>query len=98
MKVDQSYQKKDIELTHPSTELSNDKKKKEELQIDGLYPVKKDTLMYSDKDEDTSFDKLEEDSLVKIVMEEEDGFVFIDYNGNMAYIKTEKIKKNKKSH
>ncbi|MGO3018070.1 MAG: hypothetical protein ACTIH2_02850 [Anaerococcus sp.] len=48
--------------------------------------------MYSEKDEKTSFDKLEEDSYVKIIMEEEDGFVFVDYNGNMAYIKTKNIK------
>jgi hypothetical protein len=63
----------------------------EDLQIDGLYPVKKDTLMYSGKDEGTAFDKLEEDSLVKIIMEEEDGYVFVDYNGNQAYIKTKQI-------
>lgn len=50
--------------------------------------------MYTEKDESTSFDKLEEDSYVKIVMEAEDGFVFVDYNGNQAYIKTENIKKD----
>lgn len=50
--------------------------------------------MYSDKDDSTSFDKLEEDSYVKIVMEAEDGYVFVNYNGNRGYIKTENIKKD----
>lgn len=49
--------------------------------------------MYTQKDESTSYDKLDQDSYVKIIMEEEEGFVFVDYNGNKGFIKTEKIKK-----
>lgn len=88
------YESKEITLSHPSVEESLEDKKTDSLQIEGIYPVKKDTLMYTDKDEATAYDKLEENSYVEILMEAEDGFVFVDFHGNQGYIKTDNIKKN----
>lgn len=91
---DGTYEKKNLSLSHISTSQSVNTSGEQEVQIDGVYPVKEGTFMYTDKDESTSFDKLDEDSYVQILMEEEDGFVFVDYYGDKAYIKLENIKKD----
>lgn len=68
--------------------------KTSEFQINGLYPTKEACFMYTEKDEKTKFDKLEEGSLVKVLMEEEEGYVFVDYFGNKAFVKADKLDKN----
>lgn len=89
----EAYEKKDVKITYPYKNKEEKKDEKiQEFQINGIYPVKKDTYMYSEKKDEKSFEKLEENSYIKIILEEEDGYIFVDYNGNKGYIKTEKIK------
>lgn len=50
--------------------------------------VDKDSEIFSSPEKNASFDTLEKGSLVKILQEEENGFVFVEYNGDKFYIET----------
>lgn len=82
---EESYQSQDIKIY----ENQKQKEEDESLQIDGLYQLKKDALIYADIDEKTSFDKLEAGTLLKVVSEDEQGFSLVDFNGQTFYIKSE---------
>lgn len=51
-----------------------------------------DSPIYADPDEKEAFDILERGSIVKILMESEDGFVRVDFNGDSFYIKTSALR------
>ena len=52
----------------------------------------KEADIYSDMDDESSFDKIEANSIVKITSENEDGFIRVEYNGDTFYIKTKYLK------
>lgn len=61
------------------------------FQIDGLYFVNKDTFMYANPEDGKKIDKISKNSSVKILEEEKNGFIRVDYFGNQAYMKTEDL-------
>lgn len=61
------------------------------FQIDGLYLVNKDTFMYANPEDGKKIDKISKNSSVKILEEEKNGFIRVDYFGNQAYMKTEDL-------
>lgn len=83
-----TYTKQEVQISQRNSKKNESPK---QLQINGLYTVKSETFMYSDKNEDTKYDSLEEGSIIFVLMEEEEGFVFVNYNGNQGYIKIENI-------
>lgn len=50
--------------------------------------VEEDSEIFSSPEKNASFGTLEKGSLVKILQEEENGFVFVEYNGDNFYIET----------
>lgn len=50
--------------------------------------VDKDSEIFSSPEKNASFDTLEKGSIVKILQEEENDFVFVEYNGDKFYIET----------
>lgn len=60
-----------------------------EISVGLNYIAKKGSLMYADKNESTAFDKLDDDALVSVVLEAEDGFVYVNYLGDNFYLKEE---------
>lgn len=62
-----------------------------QFQIDGLYLVNKDTLMYDRPNSKKIWDRIKKGSSVKILENEKDGFVKVDYFGNSAYMKIEDL-------
>lgn len=87
-KSSESYQAQDIEIR----ENKKQTKENDELQINGLYEVKEDTYMYEFPEKWSKYDKLEKSSVVQILREAEDGFVWVDYNGNEGYVEVELLK------
>ena len=85
-----SYTKQNIEIMEIGSSFEKSENR-EEIQINGVYDLKRQANLYSDKNEDSVFDKLDKDSSIKVLLEEEDGYVFIENNGNKAFIKAEDI-------
>lgn len=81
----ESYQAQDIEIR----ENTKQTKENDRLQINGLYEVKEDTYMYEFPEKWSKYDKLEKSSVVQILREVEDGFVWVNYNGNEAYVEVD---------
>ena len=81
------YKGIDIE-ERPSTGL----KVKKEISVGLDYMVKEEAEIYSDKDEKTAFDKIPKDSVVRVILEEEDGFVYVSLAGQNFYIRADKLK------
>ena len=80
-----------LEITHNKIIQSNKNKKQKEFQIDGLYLVKRDCFMYDKIDPLRKWDEIKKGSSVKILSNEKDDFVRVDYFGNQAYMKKEDL-------
>lgn len=76
------YTKQDIKTRPPSGI-----RVKDELGIGLSYKLKKDSKIYTDDDMNTDFDSLEKGTIVTINQEEENGFVYVTYQGQGFYIK-----------
>lgn len=87
-KSNESYQAQDIEIRENKKQTKGNDK----LQINGLYEVKEETYMYEFPEKWSKYDKLEKSSVVQILREAEDGFVWVDYNGNEGYVEVELLK------
>lgn len=81
--TDENYTSKDIDIRVNEKLESSDTYN---LQIDGLYELKKDAYMYESAEKSSKFDKLDKTSTVQVLKEAEDGFVWVDYNGNKGYV------------
>lgn len=81
-----SYSKQDIK-TRPATGM----KVKDEIGIDLSYRLIKDSKIYGEADKETAFDTLEKDSVVKALQEEENGFVYVTYQGQDFYIEVSNL-------
>ena len=55
------------------------------------YKLVKDSKIYAEPDEKTAFDILEKDSVVQASQEEENGFVYVTYQGQSFYIKVKNL-------
>ena len=55
------------------------------------YKLVKDSKIYAEPDEKTAFDVLEKDSVVQASQEEENGFVYVTYQGQSFYIKVKNL-------
>lgn len=75
------YTKQNIE-TRPATGI----RLKDEKGIGLLYKINKDTQIYTDPDKKTAFDSLEEGAIVEVRQEEENGFVYVTYQGQEFYV------------
>ena len=64
---------------------------KDEIGIGLSYKVIKDAKIYTNPDEKTAFDTLEKGSLVQASQEEENGFVYVTYQGRGFYIEVKKL-------
>lgn len=84
-KSSDSYQAQDIEIRDNKKQTKGDDK----LQINGLYEVKEDTYMYEFPEKSSKYDKLEKSSIVEVLREVEDDFVWVNYNGNEAYVEVD---------
>lgn len=62
-------------------------KLKDEIGIGLSYKVIKDAKIYTNPDEKTAFDSLEKGSVVVGSQEEENGFVYVTYQGQSFYIR-----------
>lgn len=62
-------------------------KLKDEIGIGLSYKVIKDAKIYTDPDEKTAFDTLGKGSVVQASQEEENGFVYVTYQGQSFYIR-----------
>lgn len=82
-KNDQPYQAKNIEIKENQKQ---DIGKSDHIQINGLYELKEDSYMYEFPEKWSKYDKVEKASVVQVLMEAEDGFVWVDYNGNQGYV------------
>lgn len=83
---DNSYQGQDIKIRE-----SQKTSYKDELAIGLDYRLIRDSNIYSDPDESTAFDTLEKDSLVTVILEEENGFVYVSFAGDSFYIKAKNL-------
>ncbi|MBP2016114.1 hypothetical protein [Anaerococcus degeneri] len=81
---EEKYTKQDIE-TRPGTGM----KLKDEIGIGLSYKVIKDAKIYTNPDEKTAFDSLEKGSVVVGSQEEENGFVYVTYQGQSFYIRVD---------
>lgn len=64
-------------------------KLKDEIGIGLSYKVIKDAKIYTNPDEKTAFDSLEKGSVVVGSQEEENGFVYVTYQGQSFYIRVD---------
>ena len=80
------YSKQNIE-TRPATE----SKIKKEIGIGLSYKVKKDVKIYSKANKETAFDRLEKGSIVQASQEEENGFVYVTYQGQGFYVEVKDL-------
>ena len=80
-----------LEIENNKIIQSNKNKKQKEFQIDGLYLVKRDCFMYDKIDPLRKWDEIKKGSSVKILSNEKDDFVRVDYFGNQAYMKKEDL-------
>ena len=78
---DEVYTKQNIE-TRPATGI----RLKDEKGIGLSYKINKDTQIYTDPDKKTAFDSLEEGAIVEVRQEEENGFVYVTYQGQEFYV------------
>ncbi|WP_308652737.1 hypothetical protein [uncultured Anaerococcus sp.] len=81
---EEKYTKQDIE-TRPGTGM----KLKDEIGIGLSYKVIKDAKICTNPDEKTVFDTLEKGSVVVGSQEEENGFVYVTYQGQSFYIRVD---------
>ena len=86
-KIETPYKGIDIE-ERPSTGL----KVKKEISVGLDYMVREEAEIYADKDGKTAFDKISKDSVVRVILEEEDGFVYVSLAGQNFYIRADKLK------
>lgn len=84
-KSSESYQAQGIEIR----ENKKQTKGNDQLQINGLYEVKEDTYMYEFPEKGSKYDKLEKSSIVEVLREVEDDFVWVNYNGNEGYVEVD---------
>lgn len=87
-KSSESYQAQDIEIR----ENTKQTKENDQLQINGLYEVEEDTYMYEFPEKSSKYDKLEKSSIVEVLREVEDDFVWVNYNGNEGYVEVDLLK------
>lgn len=83
---EEKYTKQDIEIREGSGI-----KVKDEIGIGFSYKLVKDSKIYAKPDEKTAFDVLEKDSVVKASQEEENGFVYVTYQGQSFYIEVKNL-------
>lgn len=83
---EETYTKQNIE-TRPATGI----KIKNEPGIGLTYKVKKDTQIYTDPDKETAFDSIEKGTLVEVKQEAENGFVYVNYQGQGFYVEVEDL-------
>lgn len=83
---EEKYVKQDIEIRE-----GNGIKVKDEIGIGFSYKLVKDSNIYAEPDEKTAFDILEKDSVVKASQEEENGFVYVTYQGQSFYIEVKNL-------
>lgn len=83
---EEKYTKQDIEIREGSGI-----KVKDEMGIGLSYKLVKDSKIYAEPDEKTAFDILEKDSVVKASQEEENGFVYVTYQGQSFYIEVKNL-------
>ena len=83
---EEQYTKQDIEIREGSGI-----KVKDEMGIGLSYKLVKDSKIYAKPDEKTAFDVLEKDSVVKASQEEENGFVYVTYQGQSFYIEVKNL-------
>lgn len=83
---EEKYTKQDIEIREGSGI-----KVKDEMGIGLSYKLVKDSKIYAKPDEKTAFDILEKDSVVKASQEEENGFVYVTYQGQSFYIEVRNL-------
>lgn len=83
---EEKYVKQDIEIRE-----GNGIKVKDEMGIGLSYKLVKDSKIYTEPDEKTAFDILEKDSVVKASQEEENGFVYVTYQGQSFYIEVKNL-------
>lgn len=84
-KVDK-YTKQDIP-TRPGTGI----KLKKEIGVGLSYKLVRDAKIYTDPDEKTAFDTLEKGSVVQASQEEENGFAYVNYQGQNFYIEVKNL-------
>ena len=80
------YSKQNIE-TRPATGI----KIKNEIGIGLSYKVIKDAKIYTEPNKETAFDRLEKGSLVQASQEEENGFVYVSYQGQGFYVEVKDL-------
>lgn len=80
-----------LEIKDNEISQSNKNERQKEFQIDGLYEVKRDCFMYDKIDPLRKWDEIKKGSSVKILSNEKDNFVRVDYFGNQAYMKKEDL-------
>lgn len=83
---EEKYTKQDIEIREGSGI-----KVKDEMGIGLSYKLVKDSKIYAKPDEKTAFDVLEKDSVVQVSQEEENGFVYVTYQGQSFYIEVKNL-------
>lgn len=83
---EEKYTKQDIEIREGSGI-----KVKDEMGIGLSYKLVKDSKIYAKPDEKTAFDVLEKDSVVQAAQEEENGFVYVTYQGQSFYIEVDNL-------
>lgn len=83
---EEKYTKQDIEIREGSGI-----KVKDEMGIGLSYKLVKDSKIYAKPDEKTAFDILEKDSVVQASQEEENGFVYVTYQGQSFYIEVKNL-------
>ena len=83
---EEKYTKQDIKA-RPATGM----KIKDEIGIGLSYKIIKDCEIYTDSDEKTAFDTLEKGSVVQPSQEEENGFVYVTYQGQGFYIEVKNL-------
>lgn len=83
---EEQYTKQDIEIR-----LGRGIKVKDEIGIGFSYKLVKDSKIYAEPDEKTAFDILEKNSVVQCAQEEENGFVYVTYQGQSFYIEVDNL-------
>lgn len=85
-KSEEAYQAKNIEIKENQNQGIQ---KSDEIQVNGLYELKKDSYMYEFPEKWSKYDKLEKGSTVQVLREAEEGFVWVDYSGNQGYVEVD---------
>lgn len=61
----------------------------DEIQINGLYKIREDSYMYEFPEKWSKYDKITKESVVQVLREVEEGFVWVDFNGNQGYVEVD---------